>query len=209
MGRRGANHQRDERMRLSLIREAARLMAEDGVRDYFAAKRKAAERLGASNTRNLPGNQEIHDALLEYRAVFGGEEHEAALRHLRQRALEAMSFFADFRPRLVGPVLSGTADTESPVQLHLFADTPETVLMFLMDRRIPFESDERRLRFGRDGWSIQPMFRFLAGDTEVELTVFSEAGLREPPRSEVHGGAMERAGVAEVSALLEEAVGEE
>ncbi|MFP4147157.1 MAG: hypothetical protein ACLFMS_00500 [Halorhodospira sp.] len=207
MGRRGAT-QRDQRMRLSLIREAARLMAEDGVRDYYAAKRKAAERLGASDTRNLPANQEIHEALLEHQAVFGGAEHEAELLRLRRRALEAMTFFAEFRPRLVGSVLSGTADAGSSVQLHLFADTPETVLLYLMDRRIPFESDERRLRFGRDGWSVLPVFRFLAGDTEVELTVFGESGLREPPRSEVHGGAMERAGVAEVRALVEEAVGE-
>ncbi len=191
-------------MRLSLIREAARLMAEEGVRDYLVAKRKAAERLGASDTRNLPRNQEIHQALLEHQAVFGGAEHEADLQHLRRRALEAMEFFADFRPRLVGPVLAGTADRESGVQLHLFADTPEAVLFFLMDRSIPFDSDERRMRFGRDGWSIQPVFRFLAGDTEVDLTVFSEAGLREPPRSDVHGGAMERAGIAEVRALVEE-----
>ncbi len=208
MGRRGAR-QRDQRMRLSLIREAARLMAEDGVGDYYAAKCKAAERLGASETRNLPGNQEVHEALREHQAIFGGADHEAELLRLRRRAVEAMTFFADFRPRLVGPVLSGTADAGSSVQLHLFADTPETVLLYLTDRRIPFESDERRLRFGRDSWSVRPVFRFLAGETEVELTVFDETGLREPPRSEVHGGSMERAGIAEVRALVEEAVSEE
>ncbi|MFP4130021.1 MAG: hypothetical protein ACLFSJ_04695 [Halorhodospira sp.] len=207
MGRRGAS-QRDQRMRLSLIREAARLMAEEGVRDYYAAKRKAAERLGAGETRNLPSNQEIHEALLSHQAIFGGADHEAELLRLRRRAVEAMSFFADFRPRLVGPVLSGTADAGSSVQLHLFADTPETVLLYLTERRIPFESDERRLRFGRDSWSVRPVFRFLAGEAEIELTVFDEAGLREPPRSEVHGGSMERAGIAEVRALVEEAVGE-
>ncbi len=202
MGRRGGS-QRDQRMRLSLIREAARLMAEEGVRDYYTAKRKASERLGASETRNLPGNREIHEALLEHQSVFGGERHAAELLRLRQRALEAMTFFEPFRPRLVGPVLAGTADAGSAVHLHLFADTPETVLLFLMDRGIPFDSDERRLRFGRDGYTVQPVFRFLAGDTEVELTVFGEAGLRQPPRSEVHGGSMERAGIAEVRALVE------
>lgn len=205
MGRRGGSA-RDQRMRATLIREAARLMAEEGVRDYYAAKRKAAERLGASDTRNLPANREVHDALLEHQAVFGGEEHAEALLRLRRRAVEAMTFFEQFRPRLVGPVLAGTADADSDVQLHLFADTPETVLLFLTERGIPFESDERRVRFGRDGVSVQPVFRFFAGETEVELVVFSEAGLRQPPRSEIHGGAMERAGIAQVRALIDEAV---
>ncbi len=202
MGRR-APSTRDQRMRMSLIREAARLMAEEAVTDYAAAKRKAAERLGAADTRNLPSNQEIQQAVLEYQAVFGGSEHQQQLRRLRQRAVEAMAFFERFRPRLVGPVLAGTADGSSGVQLHLFADTPETVLFFLMDHGIPYEADERRLRFGREEYVLQPVFRFLADGTVVELTVFGEAGLREAPRSEVHGGPMERAGIDEVRALLE------
>lgn len=204
MGRRGARP-RDQRMRVSLIREAARLMAEEGIKDYFTAKRKAAQRLGAADTHNLPKNREIQDALLEYQAVFGGEEHLSQLQELRCQAVNAMEFFERFRPRLVGPVLMGTADASSVVQLHLFADTPETVLFFLMDRGIPYDMDEKRLRFGKDGWAILPVFSFMAGATQVELTVFSEYGLREAPRSEVHGRPMERASIDEVRSLLADA----
>lgn len=201
MGRRGSSP-RDQRMRISLVREAARLMAEEGIKDYFAAKRKAAERLGAAETQNLPKNQEIQDALIEYQQVFGGPEHISQLYRLRRQAVSAMELFERFRPRLVGPVLLGTADSSSGVQLHLFADTPETVLFFLMDHGIPYDSDERRLRFGKDGWAILPMFRFMAGGTEVEITVFGEDGLREAPRSEIHGRPMERASISEVRSLL-------
>ncbi|BAU56879.2 hypothetical protein HH1059_02040 [Halorhodospira halochloris] len=190
-------------MRVSLIREAARLMAEEGIKDYFTAKRKAAQRLGAADTHNLPKNQEIQDALIEYQEVFGGAEHLAQLHELRREAVKAMELFERFRPRLVGPVLLGTADSSSGVQLHLFADTPETVLFFLMDRGIPFDPDERRLRFGKDGWAVLPVFRFMAGNTEVELTVFNENGLREAPRSEVHGRPMERASLNEVRSMID------
>ena len=40
-------------------------MAEHGVRDYGAAKRKAAERIGARDERDLPTNREIEVALRE------------------------------------------------------------------------------------------------------------------------------------------------
>ena len=123
MGKRGASL-RDQRMRVGLVREAARLMAEEGITDYFTAKRKATQRLGAADTHNLPSNREIQDALIEYQEVFGGEEHRSRLIELRRHALSAMELFINFRPRLVGPVLLGTADGSSGVQLHLFADTP-------------------------------------------------------------------------------------
>ncbi|MBK1734732.1 hypothetical protein CKO15_05405 [Halorhodospira abdelmalekii] len=204
MGRRsGGGSPRDQRMRVSLIREAARLMAEEGVRDYYTAKRKAAQRLGAADTHNLPKNQEVQLALQEYQAVFGGAEHRLQLTALRRHAVQAMELFAPFRPRLVGPVLLGTADERSVIQLHVFADTPESVLFFLIDRGIPYEPDERRVRYGKDQLSLQPVFRFIAGETEVELIVFSEAGLREAPRSEIHGRPMERATIAEVRELVE------
>ncbi len=189
-------------MRLSLIREAARIMAEEGVADYGFAKRKAAERLGAPDTRNLPSNREVQEALIEYQQIFGDAEREAGLRTLRRRAVEAMEFFARFRPRLVGSVLSGTAGADSDIQLHLFSDTPEAVAFFLMEHGIPYESGERRLRFGRGDWVTHPAFRFVAGGAAVELIVFDELGLREAPRSEVHGRPMERASVEAVRELI-------
>jgi len=50
-----------------------------------------------------------------------------------------------------------------------------------------------------------PFDRFLAGDVTVELTVFPQSGLREAPLSPVDGRPMERAIVATVRKLLDEA----
>ncbi|RLK47038.1 hypothetical protein DFR31_2352 [Alkalispirillum mobile] len=193
---------KDQRMRERLIQEAARIMAEEGVRDHFQAKRKAAERLGAPDTRNLPSNREVQSALVEYQRLFLGEEQGAWLRSLREAAVQAMGFFEPFRPRLVGPVLSGTADQGCDVHLHVFAETPEEITLFLMERGVPHETSERRLRFGRDQWEALPVIRFVAGEHVVDLTVFSPKGLREAPRSQVDGRPMARAAVAEVEALL-------
>lgn len=189
-------------MRIRIAQEAARLIAEEGVQDFYAAKRKAAQHLGAPETRNMPRNDEVESALEEYQRLFRAEEQSAHLRALRESAIQAMRFLAPFSPRLVGSVLSGTAGRHADVNLHLFADTSEEISMFLMDSKIPFQASHKRLRFTRDEWQEFPSFQFVAGDHAVELVVFPREGRREAPRSPVDGRPMYRANLAEVEALL-------
>ncbi|HKJ94449.1 MAG TPA: hypothetical protein VKA32_02335 [Gammaproteobacteria bacterium] len=200
--KRRANSPRDARMRERLVQEAARIMAEEGITDYHLAKRKAAGRLGAADTRNLPQNREIQEALVEYQRLFGGAQRMHRLRRILETALEAMDFLERFRPRLVGAVLDGTAGEYSDLHLHVFADTPEELLLFLMDHDIPFDTDERRYRFDSD-YEFRPVYRFMAGDIPVDLTLFDERGLRHPPRSKVDGQPMRRAGRDAVKDMLE------
>lgn len=190
-------------MRQRLAQTAARIMVEEAVKDFHLAKRKAAERLGAPDTRNMPGNREIQDAVHDYQRLFMGRSQVDHLRELRKAAVEAMEYFGRFRPKLVGSVLDGTAGEHSDVNLHLFADTVEDVSIFLMDHDIPFEMGERRFNFGRNGYLSFPTYRFFAGAVAVDLTVFSADGLREAPRSRVDGTPMRRANVGSVRALLE------
>lgn len=194
---------RDARMRERLIQESARVMAVEGIRDFSIAKRKAALQLNAPRTTNLPQNREIQAALQDYQRLFGGEQQQSALQSLREAALEAMAFFATFRPRLVGSVLDGTAGPDSAVDLHCFAETPEDIVFFLMDHDIPFDTLEKRFRFEDDHESI-PVHHFVAGETAVTVAVFSGRGNHQPPRSPVDGRPMQRAGRREVEALVTE-----
>ncbi|MDQ5911361.1 MAG: hypothetical protein QG599_3458 [Pseudomonadota bacterium] len=191
-------------LRILLAQECARLMAEEGLTDFRAAKRKAAQRLAVADLRLLPDNQEIEQALLDYQRLFQADRQPQQLQKLREAALDAMRFLADFRPRLVGSVLSGTAGPNTTIQLHLFADTPEDVALFLMNRRIPFESSERRLKPGNGEPVSLPVFRFSAGDHDFDLTVFAPLAEREAPRSPVDGRPMRRAGPADLEVLLAE-----
>jgi hypothetical protein len=195
------------RMRERIVQEAARVMAEEGVNDYQLAKRKAATHLGASGTRHLPQNREIQAALVAYQELFGGPARQEHLADLLVTAVDAMEFFERFRPRLVGALLDGTAGEHSDVHLHVFADTPEDIVLFLMDHDIPFDSDERRVRFD-EAYAFQPVYRFVAGRIPVELTVFDERALKHPPRSRVDGQPMRRAAVAEVREMRDSAVAE-
>jgi hypothetical protein len=189
-------------MRVRIAQEAARLMTEEGIHDFYVAKRKAAQHLGAPDTRNMPRNLEVEAALQEYQRLFRGEEQAAHLRALRESAVQAMRFLARFKPRLVGSVLSGTAGRHADINLHLFADTPEEVNLFLIESNIPFHTSQKRLRLNRDQWQDYPSFEFLAGDYRVDLTVFPREGRREAPRSPVDGRPMSRAGLEEVEAML-------
>ncbi len=191
-------------MRQRIAMEAARILSDSGLPDYQAAKRKAAQHLGAPDTRNLPSNQEIEQALADYQRLFQADSQPQRLRQLRGVALDAMRFLAPFEPRLVGSVLAGTANGHTEVQLHLFASAPEEVAVFLMEQDIPYKEGERRLRLGRDRYQSFPVYRFVAGDTPVELVVFPVDGQRETPRSPVDGGPMQRATIPAVEALLGE-----
>ncbi len=189
-------------MRLRIAQEAARLMSEEGIQDFYAAKRKAAQHLGAPDTRNMPRNDEIESALLAHQRLFGGPQQGTHLRSLREAALQAMRFLAPFRPRLVGSVLSGTAGRHADINLHLFADTAEEVSLFLLEHSIPFKPAQKRLRMGRDTWQDFPAYEFMAGEQPVELVVFALEGRREAPRSPVDGRPMQRARIEELEALL-------
>ncbi len=196
---------RKTQIRQRIAMEAARIMVEEGVKRFQAAKLKAASRLGNPDTRYMPRNTEVEQAIVDYQRLFRADRQPAELRRLRESAVQAMEFLAEFKPRLVGPVLSGIADVNASVNIHLFADTAEEVMFFLMRQRIPFESDERQLRYPGDTKGTWPVYRFLAGDVTVELTVFPQSGLREAPLSPVDGRPMDRAIVATVRKLLDEA----
>jgi len=193
---------RAELMRLAVAEEAARIMREQGVDDYLLAKRKAADRLGVTDASILPRNTEIEAALMAHQRLFAADRHESDLAALRRSALEAMRLMADFQPRLVGPVLAGTASPHSEINLHLFSESPEAVSIRLEDRGVPHEVLERRLRYERDRTVSYPALRFVAGRQTVDAVVFPLDGIRQAPCSPVDGKPMRRASVAEVEALL-------
>ena len=192
-----------ERARLVLAQEAARIIVDHGVRDYRVAKQKAAERLGVGSRGSLPGNTEIEAAVAEHLLLFGGESHENRLRLMRVAALSAMELLSSFTPRLVGPVLVGTADKNSVVNLHVFADSPELVAMELADMGVNYKPYERRLKSRRDQLDTFAGFEFHHNHNPIQATVFPVDGIRQAPMSPIDGKPMRRVDANGVQELLE------
>lgn len=180
-------------MRRRIAVEAARLIAEQGLRDYHAAKLKAASYFGPPDSLPLPRNGEIEAALREHQRLFQSDSQPRELARLRAAAIEALRFFARFEPRLVGPVLEGTADAHSAVCLHLFADNLVELTTFLAENGIPFEQQDRNLRLDGARSADYPALRFLAGDIPLDVTVFPLDGLRQAPLDRISERPMRRA----------------
>lgn len=192
----------DLRVRQLITEEAARIILDEGVKDYRLAKRKAAERLGAEQTRNLPRNTEIEAAVLERQSLFEDEHTQQHLRHLRENALQAMYLLKPFAPRLVGPVLSGIVNGRDEVTLHLFSDSVEEVIFYLHDRGIHWHSDERRIRHAQ-GYVSYPSLCFGGNGIDIEAIVLPLKAMRQPPPSPVDGRPMKGADIKALEALLQ------
>jgi hypothetical protein len=195
---------RTRERRRRLAHEAARLMAEGGIRDYHQAKLKAADRLGIHDDASLPRNREIEDALREYQRLFQGDMQASDLRRRREAALRALEFFGEFDARLIGPVLEGTADRHTPVALQLYTDDADAVARHLDQHAIPAESRSRRIRFDRERVGDVPVWLFSAEELTFDLTVLPSDALRQAPLSTVDEKPMKRASVVQLRALLAE-----
>jgi len=192
-------------LRRALAQEAARIMAQQGIRDFLTAKRKAADRLGVTDSSVLPRNTEIEEALAEYQRLFDSRAHRRSLESQRRAALRAMHWLAQFQPRLVGSVLSGTATEHADIQLHLFADRPENVALQLLDHGVAHEITERRVRLDVERIKAFPGLRFAVENRSIDVTVFPPDGIRQAPASPVDGKPMRRADADELQSLIDDA----
>lgn len=193
---------RTRERRHRLAHEAARLMAEGGIRDYHQAKLKAADRLGIHDDASLPRNREIEDALRQYQRLFLGDAQAQGLRARREAALRAMEFFTGYSPRLVGAVLEGTADANTPVSLHLYTDDAKAVPRFLEDSGIPAEGRVRRLRLDRERSADVDVWLFGAEGLAFDVAVLPLDALRQAPLSQLDEKPMRRASAAQLRELL-------
>ncbi len=193
---------RAHQLRRRVALEAARLISEHGIRDYQLAKRKAARHVGVSDEGYLPRNREIEDALREHQRLFRADEQSRALHARREAAREAMHFLDRFEPRLVGPVLDGTADSHSPVNLHVFDDSPESVAGYLHDHGVAFETRAHTFRLDRERSAEFPVLLFDADGVAMDVTVFPRDALRQAPLNRVDERPQQRASLAALNALL-------
>lgn len=156
-------------LRRAIAGAAARLMAEDGITDYATAKRKAARTLGADKGEALPANEEIEAELRAWQAIYQEDEQRERLYALRQTALTTMHLLGEFKPRLTGAVLDGTAGRYSPVHLQLFADSSKDVEIWLLTHGLSFETKGAP---GKQTEGAEDRFALDLEDTTILLDVF-------------------------------------
>lgn len=194
---------RFRQIRMEVAAEAARIIATEGQHNYHTAKKKAAERVGVSERLALPSNIEVKEALSSYQALYGGSRHHDNLDRLRTVAIRAMLLLMEFKPRLVGPVLDGTADEHSRVALHVFCDSPDFLVHYFLEKGAAFQQEQRQIRWHDGKHRTLPIIVFELDETTIELGVFDLVNLRQAPPSPIDGKPQQRASLPEVESLLD------
>ncbi len=189
----------DERARIAHL--AARIMAEDGIEDHALAKKKAARQAGVADFSQLPGNDEIDQALRAYREIYDTDNHRARLTELREIAVRAMAGLDAFNPHLTGAVLSGIAGKYAGIQLQLFTDDVKAVELFFIDRGADYQSGQTSLYSGETRITV-PLFTLDDDGASIEITVLSPRDAHLPLKTSLAGKAIERAKLAAVEELL-------
>lgn len=191
--------------RRTICEEAARVMVEHGITDYRFAKKKAVQRLGLSPRRTeLPTNRELAEAMLVRLRLFDGEGLNERYRTRLERAVEIMDLFDEFRPRLVGPLLEGIATAHGAVELHLFSDAPESVMMRLQEMQLVHRPFDKRVRFPSSQYEQVPGFAFEWKTSSFDVLVFKYHRIRQAPVCPVEGRPMRRASADRVLELRRE-----
>lgn len=188
----------------AIAREIARLICEEQITDVRLARQKTAERHGLSLHAGQPDNAEIQQAVIEYQRLFGGEAYRDRLRLMRRTAVRAMRQLGEFRPRLVGGAVTGAITAAHRVQLHAFADKPESLDMLLHDRGVRFEEAERSYRFTDGRIQKVPLVCFEIDGVGVDVAMFEDDPRRATPINVADGLPYLRLALAEAERLAAE-----
>ena len=108
----------------------------------------------------------------------------------------------EFNPYLTGPVLKGIAGPYSEIELQLFPDSGKAVEIFLLNRNIPFNSSEAR-RYSGDRARSVTILELDWDGAPVKLSLYDARDERITLKTTQVGRVMDRAGIPEVSALVD------
>jgi hypothetical protein len=181
---------------------AAALVVEEGL-EYGPAKRRAVKQMALPARTELPGNDELEDAVREYIALFCADTQPAELAALRELALVWMERLAQFRPYLGGAVWHGTATRLSDIYIQLFCDDPKSAEIALIEHNVDYEP---RTVTGFTGDSVEALSlrsvcKPLNETVGVHLMVYDHDDLRGALRPDAKGRAP-RGDLAAVQKLL-------
>lgn len=189
-------------LKLEIAATAAALVVEEGL-EYGPAKRRAVKQMDLPGRSELPGNDEVEDAVREYIALFCADTQPAELAALRALALTWMQRMAQFRPYLGGAVWHGTATRLSDIYIQLFCDDPKSAEIALIDHDVDYEP---RTVTGFTGdsveaLSVRSLCKPLQETVGVHLMVYDHNHLRGALRPDAKGR-KPRGDLADVQKLL-------
>jgi hypothetical protein len=190
------------KLRQAIALEAARLMYERVESEYFTAKRKAAKRLcrGGVKPEDLPSNAEIREQIQVFARIHEGDRRHEHLRDMRLEALRLMRLLRQFRPRLIGSVMTGHVRKGSDIDIHVFSDSVGLVTDLLEQEG--YQHHVERKQVVKHGEARVFTHVHVPGRFNFELTVYPEDKAHYVFKSSITGKPIERASIRELEELL-------
>ncbi|MES2913420.1 MAG: hypothetical protein V4718_18655 [Pseudomonadota bacterium] len=181
---------------------AAALVVEEGL-EYGQAKRRAVKQMGLPQRTELPGNDLIEDAVLEYIAIFCADTQPVELAALRELALVWMQRMSGFRPYLAGAVWHGTATRLSDIYIQLFCDDPKSAEIALIEHNVDYEPRTVKSFTGGsvEALSLSSLCKRLNENVGVHFMVYDHDDLRGALKPDAKGRTP-RGDIAAVQKLL-------
>jgi hypothetical protein len=191
------------KLRQAIALEAARLMYERAESEYFTAKRKAAKRLCRRGVKpeDLPSNAEIREQIQVFARIHEGDRRAEHLRDMRLDALRLMRLLRQFRPRLIGSVMTGHVRKGSDIDVHVFSDS--TALLTDLLEQEGYQHDVERKQVVKHGEARVFTHIHVPGRFNFELTVYAEDKAHYVFKSSITGKPIERASIRELEELLQ------
>lgn len=171
---------------------AARLVFEDGIRDYQKAKHRACDILGIRGNTFLPANEEIELALQTRQRLFGSETGEEKSMQQLDAARNILQILRAYQARLSGSLAEGRIMRDLPIEIHAFCNAIELVCDELNWRGIPTWTSEKRYRYSNQSYTRVPLIACEFDDNSVEVSIFGEKELHRLPICPTNGRAYKR-----------------
>ncbi|HEV3081297.1 MAG TPA: HD domain-containing protein [Gemmataceae bacterium] len=190
------------KLRQAIALEAARLMYERSESEYYTAKRKAAKRLCRQTVKpqDLPSNAEIREQIQVFARIHEGEKRTANLRDMRLEALRLMSLLRQFRPRLIGSVMTGHTRKGSDIDIHVFCDSPALITDQLESEGLQYDLERKQIVKFEEARVFTHIHIY--GSFNFELTVYGEDRAHYVFKSSITGKPIERASIRELEEML-------
>jgi hypothetical protein len=170
--------------------------------EYYTAKRKAAKRLcrGGVKPEDLPSNAEIREQIQVFARIHEGDKRTQNLRDMRLEALRLMRLLRQFRPRLIGSVMTGHVRKGSDIDVHVFCDSPALITDLLEQEG--YQYDLERKQVVKHGEARVFTHIHVYAHYNYELTVYPEDKAHYVFKSSITGQPIERASIRELEELL-------
>ena len=165
-----------KKIKMTIANLAARMIMEEGVKDYFFAKKKAARSLGFNEEVNLPTNMQIDKAIEEFHKIFNQDIGNDFLEHFKTQALNVMDMFKNFRPHLMNKLSEGIIPKFPEIKINLFADNLKDIEYILLNSEITYEFSETKTnkKVGKNSIKSVPTIYLDSRPIPTEVKVYFE-----------------------------------